>query len=56
MSKLSEMGEKEAVRRILAEIAEKESSNAIGPGDDAAAVDMGFVYLVATRAPTCFRG
>ena len=48
MSKLSEMGEKEAVRRILAEIAEKESSNAIGPGDDAAAVDMGFVYLVAT--------
>jgi len=36
------------VRRILAEIAEKESSNAIGPGDDAAAVDMGFVYLVAT--------
>jgi thiamine-monophosphate kinase len=48
MSKLSEMGEKEAVRRILAEIAEKESSNAIGPGDDAAAVDMGFVYLVAS--------
>ena len=48
MSKLSEMGEKEAVRRILAEIAEKESSNALGPGDDAAAVDMGFIYLVAT--------
>jgi thiamine-monophosphate kinase len=36
------------VRRILAEITEKESSNAIGPGDDAAAVDMGFVYLVAS--------
>jgi thiamine-monophosphate kinase len=48
MNKLSEMGEKEAVRHILAEIAEKESSNAIGPGDDAAAVDMGVVYLVAT--------
>ncbi len=48
MTKLSDMGEKEAVRRILAEIAEKEGSNAIGPGDDAAAVDMGFVYLVAT--------
>ncbi|MDD1743350.1 MAG: thiamine-phosphate kinase [Methanomassiliicoccales archaeon] len=48
MSKLSEIGEKEAVRRILAEIAEKESSNAIGPGDDAAAIDMGFVYLVAS--------
>ncbi len=45
---MSEMGEKEAVRRILAEIAEKESSNAIGPGDDAAAVDMGFIYLVAS--------
>jgi thiamine-monophosphate kinase len=45
MSRLDEMGEKEAVRKILAEI---DSSAAVGPGDDAAAVDMGFVYLVAT--------
>jgi thiamine-monophosphate kinase len=45
MSRLDEIGEKEAVRKILAEIG---SSAAVGPGDDAAAVDMGFVYLVAT--------
>lgn len=48
MSRLEEIGEKEAVRRILAQIAETESSSNVGPGDDAAAVDLGVIYLVAS--------
>jgi thiamine-monophosphate kinase len=48
MSRLSELGEKEAVRRIQELIAERGSSSNIGPGDDAAAVDLGVIYLVAT--------
>jgi len=48
MSRLSEIGEKEAVRRILGDITEKEGTSTIGPGDDAAAVDLGALYLVAS--------
>ncbi len=48
MSRLSEIGEKEAVRRIQELVAERGSSDNIGPGDDAAAVDLGVIYLVAT--------
>ncbi len=48
MSRLSEIGEKEAVRRIQELVAERGGSGNIGPGDDAAAVDMGVIYLVAT--------
>jgi len=48
MSRLSEIGEKEAVHRIQELVSERGSSNNIGPGDDAAAVDMGVIYLVAT--------
>jgi thiamine-monophosphate kinase len=48
MSKLSDIGEREAVQRILAEIAETVSSTNIGPGDDAAAIDLGALYLVAS--------
>ncbi|MDD1755644.1 MAG: thiamine-phosphate kinase [Methanomassiliicoccales archaeon] len=48
MSRLSEMGEKEAVRRIQNLIADRGASSNIGPGDDAAAVDLGVIYLVAT--------
>jgi thiamine-monophosphate kinase len=46
--RLSEIGEREAVKRIIARAAEKTSSTNIGPGDDAAAIDMGLVYLVAS--------
>lgn len=45
MRTLGEMGEKEIVRRLLGEI---KSSAPVGPGDDAAAVDMGDCYLVIT--------
>jgi thiamine-monophosphate kinase len=48
MSKLSEIGEKEAVKRIIAEVATAKDSNNIGPGDDAAAIDLGVIYLVAS--------
>ena len=48
MSKLSEIGEKEAVKRILADVANAKDSNNIGPGDDAAAIDLGVLYLVAS--------
>lgn len=48
MSRLSEIGEREAVRRIQELIAERRASDNIGPGDDAAAVDLGLMYLVAT--------
>jgi thiamine-monophosphate kinase len=48
MSKLSEIGEKEAVKRIIAEVAAAKDSNNIGPGDDAAAIDLGVIYLVAS--------
>jgi thiamine-monophosphate kinase len=46
--KLSEIGEREAVKRIIAQATETTSSSNIGPGDDAAAVDMGLVYVVAS--------
>lgn len=46
--RLSEIGEKEAVRRIQELVAERGSTSSIGPGDDAAAVDLGPIYLVAT--------
>ncbi|MGD1060793.1 MAG: thiamine-phosphate kinase [Methanomassiliicoccales archaeon] len=46
--KLSDIGEKEAIKRIIAQATEKPSSTNIGPGDDAAAIDMGLVYLVAS--------
>ncbi|HTY47041.1 MAG TPA: thiamine-phosphate kinase [Methanomassiliicoccales archaeon] len=46
--KLSDIGERDAVQRILAEIAETVSSTNIGPGDDAAAIDLGAIYLVAS--------
>ncbi len=46
--KLSDIGEREAIKRIIAQAAEKPSSANIGPGDDAAAIDMGLVYLVAS--------
>ncbi len=45
MSTLRELGEKEAVRRIISSIP---SETAVGPGDDAAAVDLGDRYLVVT--------
>ncbi|MGD0056750.1 MAG: thiamine-phosphate kinase [Methanomassiliicoccales archaeon] len=45
MSTLGDMGEKEVVWRILGGI---RSSAPVGPGDDAAAVDMGDYYLVVT--------
>jgi thiamine-monophosphate kinase len=48
MSRLSEIGEKEAVRRIQELVEERGPSSNIGPGDDAAGVDMGVIYLVAT--------
>jgi thiamine-monophosphate kinase len=48
MARLSEIGEKEAVRRIQELVAEKGSKGNIGPGDDAAAIDLGAIYLVAT--------
>jgi len=48
MSRLSEIGEKEAVRRIQELVAERGASGNIGPGDDAAGVDMGVIYLIAT--------
>lgn len=48
MARLSDIGEKEAVRRIQELIAERGFSENIGPGDDAAAVDLGLMYLVAT--------
>lgn len=43
MSKLEDLGEKEVVSRILMRL---ESEVALGPGDDAAALDMGDFYLV----------
>ncbi len=43
MRTLGDMGEKEVVRRILMDI---KSHAPVGPGDDAAAVDMGDYYLV----------
>lgn len=45
MRTLGDMGEKEVVRRLLDGI---RSSAPVGPGDDAAAVDMGNYYLVVT--------
>jgi thiamine-monophosphate kinase len=48
VSKLSDLGEKEVVRKILARVATIESGSVVGPGDDAAAVDMGLLYLVAS--------
>lgn len=48
MSKLSDIGEKEAVRRIIAEVASAKETQNIGPGDDAAAIDLGVIYLVAS--------
>lgn len=48
MSRLSDIGEKEAVRRIQELVAERGASGNIGPGDDAAGVDLGLIYLVAT--------
>jgi len=48
MSRLSDIGEKEAVRRIQELVAERGASGNIGPGDDAAGVDLGVIYLVAT--------
>ncbi|MCU0861697.1 MAG: thiamine-phosphate kinase [Methanomassiliicoccales archaeon] len=48
MSRLSEIGEKEAVRRIQELVASRGATSNIGPGDDAAAVDLGVMYLVAT--------
>ncbi len=43
MSTLGEMGEREIVRSLLQQL---RGSAAVGPGDDAAAVDMGSHYLV----------
>ncbi|MDD1770577.1 MAG: thiamine-phosphate kinase [Methanomassiliicoccales archaeon] len=45
---MSEIGEREAVKRIIAQASEIATSSNIGPGDDAAAVDMGLVYVVAS--------
>ncbi|MBC7108109.1 MAG: thiamine-phosphate kinase [Methanomassiliicoccales archaeon] len=43
MTSLAHLGEKEVVKRLMSEIS---STAAIGPGDDAAAIDMGDYYLV----------
>ncbi|MDH7508095.1 MAG: thiamine-phosphate kinase [Methanomassiliicoccales archaeon] len=43
MTSLAHLGEKEVVRRLINEIS---STAAVGPGDDAAAIDMGDYYLV----------
>ncbi len=45
MTLLSDIGEKEAVRRILAKI---DGRSPVGPGDDAAAVEVGGRYIVAS--------
>ncbi len=45
MSTLGELGEKEAVRRIISSLP---SQAAVGPGDDAAAVSLGDSYLVVS--------
>jgi len=43
MTSLARLGEKEIVRRLISQIS---STAAIGPGDDAAAIDMGDYYIV----------
>lgn len=45
MQSLSDLGEKAVVASLLSKI---KGSAAVGPGDDAAAIDMGDRYLVAT--------
>ncbi|MEM0449376.1 MAG: thiamine-phosphate kinase [Methanomassiliicoccales archaeon] len=48
MTLLSEIGEKAAVRRIQEIIARRGGRSNIGPGDDAAAIEVGDAYVVIT--------
>ncbi len=45
MTKLSDLGEKAVVSKIISGVGDE---SAVGPGDDAAAIDMGDFYLVIT--------
>jgi thiamine-monophosphate kinase len=53
MPRLDEMGEKEIVRQLIGSMT---GQAAVGPGDDAAAVDLGSDYLVVTTDTVTRRG